>query len=153
MCALNVTRDPYGFVVAWVNYPKASPAEGAFCAAPMGATMGLRALEIEVSLTAGATATTQVAFPARALAFGVTGRVVSEVTGTATSWALGVPDEPARYGTGIGTSLNAWVNGPGTPQVTWAPTPLLITAEGGDFAGGTIRLVSHYAELSLPDLV
>jgi hypothetical protein len=32
-------------------------------------------------------------------------------------------------------------------------TPLVVTAEGGSIAGGTVRLAAHFAELSLPEAV
>jgi hypothetical protein len=41
-------------------------------------------------------------------------------------------------------------NGPGAPVVYWDATPLVVTAIGGDFAAGAIRLVAHFAEIALP---
>ncbi|GAB5446702.1 DUF2793 domain-containing protein [Gymnodinialimonas sp.] len=118
-----------------------------------GASVGLTSAEFDVTLAAGSSVTTPVLFPARAIAYGITGRVVSAITGTATTWDIGVAGDLQRYGAGLGTSLNSWVSGPGAPQVYWSPTALEITAQGGDFAGGTIRLIAHYATLSLPDPV
>ncbi|MFW5642188.1 MAG: hypothetical protein ACOCY0_05430 [Roseicyclus sp.] len=126
---------------------------GALSLSQGGAGLALRALEMDVSLTAGGSVTAPLAFPERAIAFGVTGRVIEAITGTATAWSLGVAGEPARYGSGLGLPRNSWVDGPGAPQVTWSETPLLLTAEGGDFAGGTVRLVAHFAELARPDAV
>jgi hypothetical protein len=126
---------------------------GAMTLSPGGASLAMRALEMDVSLTAGTSVIAALAFPERAIAFGVTGRVIEAITGTAGAWSLGVAGETARYGSGLGLALNSWVNGPGAPQVAWSETPLVLTAEGGDFAGGTVRLVAHYAELSLPDAV
>jgi hypothetical protein len=126
---------------------------GAVTLTPSGAAMSLKSEEFEVTLSAGSTVTTPVVIPSRALLYGVTGRVVAEITGTATSWDLGVAGDPGRFGTGLGRTLNSWVNGPAAPVVYWAPTALLITAQGGDFAGGALRLIVHYAELSLPDPV
>jgi hypothetical protein len=31
--------------------------------------------------------------------------------------------------------------------------PLIITATGGSFTGGAVRLVAHFAELAIPDWV
>jgi hypothetical protein len=126
---------------------------GALTLSPGGSSMAMRVLEADVTLTPGANVTASLAFPARAIAFGVTGRVLSAITGTAASWALGVAGELGRFGSGLGLSVNSWVNGPGAPQVTWEPTPLVLSAEGGDFAGGTVRLALHFAELVLPDPV
>jgi hypothetical protein len=126
---------------------------GALTLSPGGAGVAMKSTEADVVIGAGGTATSPVLFPARSIAFGVTGRVISAITGGVTAWDLGVSDDTGRYGTGLGTALNSWVNGPGTPLVYWAPTALELTATGGNFAGGTVRLVAHYAELSLPDPV
>jgi hypothetical protein len=123
---------------------------GAQTLTPGGAGLKLRSMEFDVNLVAGASASTPIAFPARSIAFGVTGRVTSEITGTASAWDLGIVGDTGRYGTGLGTAPNSWVNGPGAPTVYWTPTPLEITAQGGDFAGGSMRLIAHFAELSLP---
>lgn len=126
---------------------------GAQTLTPGGASVAMTSAEYDVTLTAGASVTTPVLFPARAISYGITGRVVSEIAGAVTTWDIGVTGDLQLYGSGLGTSLNSWVSGPGAPQVFWAPTALEITAQGGNFAGGVIRLVAHYAELSLPDPV
>lgn len=126
---------------------------GAATLAPSGAGLALRAVEMDVTIAAGPSVTTSIAFPERSIAFGVTGRVITGITGTATAWDLGVPGEPGRFGTGLGLSANSWVNGPVAPQVSWTATPLTITAVGGTFDAGLLRLIAHYAELSLPDPV
>jgi hypothetical protein len=120
---------------------------------PSGASLAMRSVEVDVTLSAGGGVTTPILFPARSIAYGVTGRVITTITGAAASWDLGVTDELQRFGSGLGLSQNSWVNGPSAPQVFWSPTALEITAQGGDFAGGTIRLAAHYAELALPDVV
>jgi hypothetical protein len=126
---------------------------GAVTLAPSGAGMALKTVEFDVTVTSGASVTTPVVIPARALVFGVTGRVTAPLTGGATSWDLGIAGDPGRFGTGLGTSLNSWVNGPAAPIVYWSPTALEITAQGGSFTGGTLRLAVSYAALSLPDPV
>jgi hypothetical protein len=63
---------------------------GAVSLSPGGAAMRFRSVEEDVTLSPGATVVTALAFPARALAFGVTGRVTAAITGTATSWEIGV---------------------------------------------------------------
>ncbi|MEJ6391815.1 DUF2793 domain-containing protein [Gymnodinialimonas sp. 2305UL16-5] len=123
---------------------------GAVTLTPGGASMVLRSVEVDISITAGTSVTTPVIFPERSIAFGITGRVISELTGTLTSWDVGVAGDLTRYGSGLGIAANSWVNGPGAPQVNWSPTALELTAQGGDFADGTIRLIGHFAELSLP---
>jgi hypothetical protein len=115
--------------------------------------MAMKSYEFDVTLSAGGTVTTPFVIPARAVVFGVTGRVITAITGSATTWSLGVAGDAGRFGTGLGLALNSWVNGPAAPVVYWAPTALEVSAAGGVFAGGAVRLVVHYAELSLPDPV
>ncbi len=126
---------------------------GARTLTPGGGSMAIRSAEVDVSLSAGTTVTTPVMFPARAIIFGITGLVTSTIAGTATAWELGVTGDTGRFGTGLGLAQNSWVNGPSTQTVSWTPLPLEISATGGTFTAGTIRLVAHFAELSIPDWV
>jgi len=126
---------------------------GAATLSVSGSVRSLISRQIDVALTAGSSVTSPLLIPSRALVFGVTGRVIEAITGTATTWDLGVAGDAGRFGTGLGLGLNSWVNGPAAPIVYWSPTALEITAQGGAFTGGAIRLVVHYAELSLPDPV
>lgn len=123
---------------------------GALTLSPSGSALAVKSFEFDLNLGAGASATTPLVIPARAVLFGVTGRVRVAITGGATSWSLGVAGDTGRFGTGLGVALNSWVNGPAAPIVYWSPTALLLTAQGGNFAAGSVRLVVHYAELSLP---
>lgn len=123
---------------------------GAVTLSPSGAGLAVKSVQFDLTLTAGASVSSPIIIPARAILFGVTGRVVTAITGGATSWSLGVAGDTGRFGTGLGVSLNSWVNGPAAPIVYWSPTALLMTAQGGTFAAGSVRLVVHYAHLSLP---
>ena len=72
------------------------------------------------------------------------------VTGAA-SWKLGVADDPARYGNSIGVAEGSTVIGPsGMPCAYYGATPVRVTAEGGDFSGGKLRLAIHCLELIGP---
>lgn len=123
---------------------------GAVTLSPSGSGLALKSVQMDLPITAGTSMTTPVVVPARAILFGVTGRVVAAITGGATSWSLGIAGDPGRFGTGLGVSLNSWLNGPAAPVVYWAPTALVLSAQGGNFTAGMVRLVVHYAELSLP---
>ena len=126
---------------------------GAMTLGPSGSALSFKTVEFDQVVTAGATVTTPIVIPPRATLFGVTGRVAATITGSATAWSLGVSVDPGRFGTGLGVSQNSWVNGPAAPIVYWDPTALVLTAQGGVFAGGTVRIAVHYSELSLPDPV
>lgn len=124
----------------------------AVAAAPCGAALGFAVREFDHAVTAGATSTTAPEIPGGAVVFGVTGRVLSDITGTQSSWRLGVAGSDDRYGTGLGSGEGAWVRGlTGSPLTYYAPTALLLTAEDGIFGGGgTVRFAVHYATIGLP---
>ena len=117
-----------------------------------GAVTHGRIAEIDHDITAGATTTTINIIPNGAQVIGVTGRVISAISGAGiASWKLGVPGADNRYGSGLGLALNSWAKGlSGQPQTYYADTPLLLSADAGTFSGGTVRLAVHYVELSAP---
>lgn len=117
-----------------------------------GATTLAQVETFEQALT-GAVTTTPAAIPDKAVVLGVTGRVTEAISG-ATGWKLGVAGSPDRYGSGYGTGLNSFAHGvTGQPQAYFGATPLEITAEGGSFTGGTVRLAVHYLALTPPAAV
>ncbi|MGF1659381.1 MAG: DUF2793 domain-containing protein [Rubrimonas sp.] len=106
-------------------------------------------------VAAGAASTTAPLIPAKSVVFGVTARVLAPLSGAGlTSWRLGVPDGPGRYGAGYGIELNAYADGlTSGPLTYYEATPLMLEAEGGDFASGTIRLAVHHLVLVPPRAV
>ena len=126
---------------------------GGLSATPGGGGMAVLSAEADVSVTAGASVTTSLAFPARALVLGVTGRVTQAITGPLADWRLGDAASDARFGNGLGIAQNSWISGPVNPFVVWASTPLVLTANGGDFVGGFVRIAIHYAQFAIPDAV
>lgn len=127
-------------------------AAGAVSVTANGAGLRHRSVEIDHAVAAGASSTTGPVIPSHALVYGVTGRVVSEITGTATGWQIGIAGvSPDRYGTGYGTGAGSWARGlTSSPLAYFEDTVLTLTAEGGSFAGGRVRLAVHLAELALP---
>jgi len=108
----------------------------------------------EAAITAGKSVATEVFIPANVLVLGVTGRVVAPVTGTLTSWTIGVSGADSRFGSGLGLPLNSWSQGLlSAPFAVYAPQEVLLTATGGDFAGGRVRLAVHWLALRMPDPV
>ncbi len=116
---------------------------------PGGAATAARVVEIDHTL-AGAVSTTVSVIPDKAVVLGVTGRVLADIAG-ASGWSMGVAGSPDRYGAGYGTAAGAFAHGvTGQPQAYYGATPLEITAEGGAFTGGTVRLAVHLLELQPP---
>jgi hypothetical protein len=94
---------------------------------------------------------TALAIPAQVTLFSASARVVTEITGTATTWRLGESGATNRFGAGLGRAAGSYADGLlGQPQAYYAPTPLVVTGEGGDLAGGQIRLALHYLAYDLP---
>lgn len=124
---------------AWVS-PLAASAHGA--------AVGAAVLEEDVTLT-GASVDSAFLIPDRAIVLGVSCRTVSAITGAA-SYQCGVAGEPGKFGAGLGIaagSTNAGVIG---PTAFYAPTPVRLTATGGAFTGGVVRLAAHLLLCPVP---
>lgn len=128
---------------AWVS--------GALAQSPNGAESGFSVLEFDHTIGAGGTNTTVVMIPAHAMVFGVSGVVTDSIIGTLTSWSLGKSGSPMQFGSGLGKSANSYVLGTlSSPSTVYSPAALLLTANGGDFASGTVRLAIHYYSMTIP---
>jgi hypothetical protein len=124
---------------------------GALAIGETGAAAMFRVVEFEHAVGVGATSQTLVEVPANVMLFAVTARVTEDITGTATSWQLGAPGSADRFGSGLGLGFGSFARGLlGSPMAYYAAEPLLLTAQGGSFAGGRVRLALHYFEASLP---
>lgn len=122
---------------AWVR--------GGLGISPNRAASAFEVVEFDHVLGAGATSATVEQIPQYAMVFAVTGRVKTAITGTLTSFDVGVAGATNRYGGGLGLAQGSWLVGiTGQPVTYYAATPLELTANGGDFAGGELRLALHY---------
>ncbi|MTH77213.1 DUF2793 domain-containing protein [Paracoccus aestuariivivens] len=117
-----------------------------------GSGMIASQLTEDVNISAGATVTTLMVIPTGAMVIGATAKVLTAITGTLTTWSLGNADSTNRFGEGLGKAVGSWSRGIlGTPMTYWSPTPLRLTAAGGQFSGGKVRVVVHWLELRLPN--
>ena len=127
--------------------------DGFVTLSPHNAGMAMRVVEADHVIASGATSATGFIIPSNAVVVGVTGRVLTDITGTLGTWSLGNPGAPTRFGSGIGTGAGSWVRGLlSQPTAYYAPEVLHLEASGGDFAGGTVRFAIHYLQIGLPDL-
>ena len=137
--ALDVRFDG----VAWQENPLSS--------SPFGAGMRAETVEFDFDIGAGASVLTGFVIPKGSVVLAVTGVVVTAVTGTLSDWSLGVATSDTRYGTLYGVGTGSWLRGvTGQPQAYYENTQLKLTANGGDFSGGTVRLAVHLLRFDIP---
>ena len=110
-----------------------------------GASTAFHMIEFDHVITPGATNTTTVNIEGSMLVFGVTGRIKQAISGTGlTGWKMGVSGMENRYGDPHSTAQGAWIRAlTGTPVVYYGAEPLVLSALGGDFISGEIKLVIH----------
>lgn len=118
---------------------------------PFGAAMRAETIEFDFDLSAGPDAVTGFVIPKASVVMAVTGRVIADLTGSLSDWSLGVDVSANRYGSGLGLLAGSYVEGlTGQPQAYYTNTQLKLTANGGDFAAGTVRLAVHVLRFELP---
>lgn len=124
---------------------------GAMTMSASGTGMLAGMAEGEVTLAAGSTTVTNVFIPAGSMVIGAVARVSTAITGTAATWRMGTAGATNRFGEGLGKARDSWARGMlGTPMTYYQTEPVIVTAEGGTFTGGTIRIAVHWWELRLP---
>lgn len=125
---------------------------GAITLGAFGAGLLAGLTEAEVVVTPGATVTTDLRTQAGTMIIGATARVTEAITGSLTSWQLGTSGAENRFGQGLGKAQSSWVRGIlGQPMTYYNAQNLIMTAEGGTFSGGRVRMVLHWLAIRIPD--
>lgn len=125
--------------------------DSTLAATATGAATSFLISELDVTLSAGPDYTTDTIIPSHSLVFGVTARVLSPITGAATAWRLGDANGDDRFATGLGLDQGSFALGMSNPPtVYYEDTSVVLTGEGGDFAGGVVRVAAHYMRLTPP---
>ncbi|HEY4775548.1 MAG TPA: DUF2793 domain-containing protein [Xanthobacteraceae bacterium] len=115
-----------------------------------GGRVTLRAKEEELTLSGSFVETADAAFIAnRAIVLGVAARTTEAITG-ATSYAVGVSGDATKFGDLLGTSAGATNIGVVGPTAYYADTRVRVTANGGSFTAGKVRLIVYFLEMSAP---
>jgi len=127
-----------------VRAPTVEVAQGA-----SGAAIGLHVEEELLAELTGPTVTSTIAIPDRAIVLAVSTRTVAAVLG-ATSWDCGIAGEPAKFGGSLGVAAGSTNVGVIGPQAFYAPTPIVLTANGGNFTGGDVRIAIQYLMPTVP---
>ena len=117
-----------------------------------GDSIGITRRSFDHQVAAGSSSLVAGAFAEGSVVIGITGRVKEAITGSCSTFKVGVPESPDRYGTGIGVGEGAWLRGlTSSPLAYWSETPLLLSADNGVFSGvGTVSLHIFTLELPLP---
>ncbi len=136
----------------WVVFDGTDWIENPVAVSPFGAGLSASVIEFDEILSAEGTGfTTSGLIPASSCVMAVTGRLIDGFDGGVANWSLGIAGSEDRYGSGLGVVSGAWVRGlTGQPQSYYADTPLTLTASGGDFGSGLIRLSIHLFSFGLP---
>lgn len=111
----------------------------------------LEILEQEVTVAGASTATT-IAIPNRAIVLAVSTRTTVAVTG-ATSYNCGVSGDASKFGGSLGAAKNSSNVGVVGPTAYYADTLVLLTAVGGSFTAGKVRVAIHVLRFDAPAAV
>ena len=115
-----------------------------------GGRVTLRAKEEELSLTGAYAETADAAFiPDRTIVLGVSSRTTSAITG-ATSYGVGIAGDVTKFGNLLGIVLHSTNVGVIGPTGFYANTKVRVTANGGSFTAGKVRLVVYFLEMAAP---
>lgn len=114
--------------------------------APSGIGFGMHSVE-QVLTCSGATVTSTIEIPNRSICVGVTSKVATTITG-ATSFDCGISGQASKFGGTLGLAAGSTNVGVIGPEAFYSDTPIVLTANGGNFTGGSVRVVIHYLEFS-----
>lgn len=114
-----------------------------------GATTGMAVLEETFTGLSGASVDSTIAIPNRAIVLGVSARTITAVLG-ASSYDCGIAGEPSKFGGSLGVAVGSSNIGVIGPTAFYADTPIRLTANGGSFTGGAVRIAIHYLTCTAP---
>jgi uncharacterized protein DUF2793 len=115
-----------------------------------GGRVTLRAKEEELTLAGAFVETADAAFiPNRAIVLGVSSRTTLAIAG-ATSYGVGIAGNPTQFGNLLGVAPGSTNIGVIGPNAFYADTRVRVTANGGNFSAGQVRLIVYFLEMSAP---
>lgn len=123
--------------------------ESLVAAASVGGARTRFAIREEDVTLAGAATATAMAIPARSIVLAVATRTLTAVTG-ASAYDCGVAGETGKFGGSLGAAAGSSNIGVIGPTAFYVDTPVLLTAIGGDFTGGVVRVAAHLIQFDAP---
>ncbi|MDE1985924.1 MAG: DUF2793 domain-containing protein [Alphaproteobacteria bacterium] len=117
---------------------------------PHGGRITLRAKEEELTLAGSYTETADAAFlPSRAIVLAVAARTTQQIAGAA-SYDVGIAGEQSKFGGSLGIAAGSVNIGVVGPTATYANARVRVTANGGSFTAGKVRLIAYFLEITAP---
>jgi len=114
-----------------------------------GSALTLNVAEIALSGLSGASVTATSAIPAGALVVACAVRVTTAITG-ATSFSLGYTGSTSAFGSGLSIAAASTNEGMIGPNPFYSATNVILTAAGGSFSGGAVRLSVMFLNMTPP---
>lgn len=132
----------------WENAAGGGGSSSLVNASPHVATTRFEIAEEELTLS-GAAVDSSITIANRAIVFAVTTRTTQAITGAA-SYNCGIAGETNKYGGSLGIAAGSTNSGVTGPTAFYTDTPVRISANGGPFTGGKVRLAIHYMLCTTP---
>ncbi len=115
----------------------------------LGGAISLQVIEETLSGLSGATVASTVVIPNRSICLGVSTRTSTAITG-ATSYDCGIAGETAKFGASLGIATGSSNIGVIGPQAFYADTPVVLTANGGSFTSGEVKIAIQALTFAAP---
>jgi hypothetical protein len=135
---------------AWTILDPPQPPMGAVLAlGPNGSQAKLVVAEQLVAGLSGVSVTASTQIPAGGLVLAVSSRVVTAISGP-TSFSIGYAGNTGAFGSSLGVSAGSTNEGLIGPNPFYSATNIVLTAAGGSFAAGAVRLAVMYLLFAPP---
>jgi Major tropism determinant N-terminal domain len=118
------------------------PAFANIAAAAHGASIQFQVLETLVTLS-GSSTNASIQIPGSCIVLAVGARVITAIAG-ATSFEVGVSGNLSQFGSSLSIAAGSTNNGLIGPTAFYSATTLTVTAQGGSFSAGQVRLSISY---------
>ncbi len=131
------------------GWPAARLIEAGGAVGPNGSAVKMNVSEIPLTGLSGASVTATNAIPAGALVVACSVRVTTAIAG-ATSFSVGYTGSTSAFGSALGISVGSTNEGMIGPNPFYSATNVIVTAAGGSFTGGAVRLAVMYLSMTPP---
>lgn len=116
---------------------------------PSGARVRVAIREADAA-PVGAVFDTALTIPARSIVLGVAARTLTTITG-ATAFDCGLAGDTSKFGGSLGVTAGSTNIGVIGPTAFYTDTAVRLTALGGDFTGGLVRLSLFLVQFDAPE--